>query len=289
MIQPYSVFQPESNQNGVVFNSPHSGTYLPEDFLKQISIDPAILHYSSDMLVDQLISETPLFGATNFINHFARIYVDTNRSAREIDSDMFQDSKHNINFKKTSKVGRGFGIFSRNAYNGQKIYQDKLPFSEIDHRLKQVYNPVHKALTNLLNQLHKKFGFYIMLDCHSMPSYEFIDPRLSNTKQPDLIIGNCYDSSCHALLSQHVANYFKNHGLRVDFNVPYAGGYNTRHYGRPEDNRNTLQLEFSRALYMDENSLKSHEGFSALQILLTGLSENLDTNLSVFFPAEQAP
>lgn len=286
-MQPYSVLQPECSQNGVVFNSPHSGPYLPEEFLNQISIDPSVLHYSSDTLVDRLISETPLFGATGFINHFSRIYVDTNRSSREVDPLMFQDSEQNINFERTGKVVRGFGIFSRKSYDGQEIYRNKLPFSEIEHRMEQVYNPVHKALANLLNQLHRKHGFYIMLDCHSMPSYEFIDPGLSNTKQPDLIIGNCFNDSCCENLTRHVAKYFINHGLKVGFNIPYAGGFNTQHYGKPDDNRNTLQLEFSRALYMKEKTLEPHEGFSPLQALLTGLSENLNENLSSFFPAEK--
>lgn len=285
-MQPYSVFEPICQQNGVIFNSPHSGIRLPDRFLEQISIDPSLLHYSSDLLVDQLIRDTPLFGATAFINHIARTYVDTNRNPREIDPEMFADAGQSANFITTNKVARGFGVFSRKSYNGQEIYQKKLPFSEIHQRLDLIYNPVHKALSSLLNKSHQKHGFYIMLDCHSMPSYEFIDPEYSNAKQPDLIIGNCFDDSCREHLAQHVANYFTNHGLRVAFNIPYSGGYNTQHYGKPEENRNTLQLEFNRANYMDEKTLKPHKGFSSLQLLLTGLSENLDKNLSSLFPSK---
>lgn len=282
-MNPYSIIQPECPPNGVIFNSPHSGTYLPEKFLKQISVDPSLLRYSGDFLVDQLIRDTPLFGASCFLNHFVRTYVDTNRTCREIDPEMFQNVNQKHNFEQTGKVARGFGLFSRKTYDGQEIYQDKLPFPEIDHRLNLVYYPVHKALRSLLDHCHLKHGFYILLDCHSMPSYEFIDPGLSNTKQADLIIGNCFGDSCHKNLTQHVANYFSNHGLNVAFNTPYAGGYNTQHYGNPLDNRNALQLEFCRALYMDEKKLKPHNGFSALQLLLTGLSENL----AEFFSSEK--
>ena len=285
-MQPYSVFLPECRKNGVIFNSPHSGVCLPDEFLEQISIDPSLLHYSSDFLVDQLIKDTPLFGATCIINHIARTYVDTNRSPREIDPEMFQSTGQKNNFINTSKVSRGFGIFSRKSYNGQEIYQKKLPFSEINHRLDLIYNPVHKALSNLLDSSHKEHGFHIMLDCHSMPSYEFIDPELSNAKQPDLIIGNCFDSSCSKHIAQYVADYFAGHGLKVAFNVPYSGGFNTQNYGRPEEMRNTLQLEFSRAIYMDEKTLTPHEGFTSLQLLLTGLSEDLNQNLSSLFPSK---
>lgn len=283
MIQPYSVIQPECGQNAIIFNSPHSGTYLPEKFLNQISVNSSLLHYSGDILVDQLIRNTPLFGATCFINHFARTYVDTNRSSHEIDPEMFEEPGLDHDFDITNKVARGFGIFSRKSYDGQEIYLDNLPLSEINHRLDLVYHPVHKALGNLLDHCHKKHGFYILLDCHSMPSYQFIDPRLSNTKQADLIIGNCFDDSCCNYLTQNVADYFSNHGLKTAFNVPYSGGYNTQTYGIPHDNRNALQLEFSRALYMDEKTLKPHEGFSPLQTLLTGLSEYL----ADFFSSQQ--
>ena len=38
-------------------------------------------------------------------------------------------------------------------------------------------------------------------------------------------------------------------------NDPYAGGYVTRHYGRPRDRVHVIQLEIARSLYMDERSI----------------------------------
>lgn len=286
-MKAYAITYPDREDNGILFNSPHSGTFLPGRFLKQISIDPSRLLYSGDIMVDRLVRNVPLFGACVFINHFARIYVDTNRSAREIDPDMFQNPAQDIDFEKTGKVTRGFGIFSSKSCNGQEIYQEKLPTDEINHRLDQVYHPVHGALGNLLDRFHQKHGFYILIDCHSMPSYEFIRSGLSNIQQPDLVIGNCFGNSCSKKVTYHIANYFINHGLKVAYNAPYAGGYNTREYGKPEDNRHALQLEFNRALYMDEKTLEPNEGFASLQMLLTGLGENLDNNLLQFFPAQK--
>ena len=286
-MHPYSIFHPKKEQNGILFNSPHSGTYLPEDFLGQISIDPDLLHFSGDILVDRLIRNIPLSGATGFICHYARAYVDTNRSCREIDPDMFHGQNKENNFERTGKVARGFGIISRKSYDSQAIYAGKLPASEINHRLSLVYHPVHEALKNLLKQLHQKHGFSLLLDCHSMPSYDFINHFTHSdqiqAKQPDLIIGNCFGDSCREDLSQHVADFFTNHGLKVTFNVPYAGGFNTRYYGKPGNNRHALQLEFNRALYMDEKTLKPNEGFPSVQALLTGLGENLNENLRDFF------
>jgi N-formylglutamate deformylase len=54
-------------------------------------------------------------------------------------------------------------------------------------------------------------------------------------------------------------------------NDPYAGGYVTRHYGRPRDGVHALQIEVSRRLYMDERRIERHGGFARLQRDLTDL------------------
>lgn len=286
-MQPYSILRPDSAPNGILFNSPHSGTYLPESLLKQISVAPSLLHYSGDILVDQLIVNAPLFGATCFFNNFARAYVDTNRSAFEIDAEMFRNPGRKGIFEQTEKVARGFGVLSRKTYNGKDIYRDKLPATEIGRRLKQAYHPVHKALSDLLSTFHQRCGYYILIDCHSMPSYQFIDASLTNARQPDLIIGTCYDSSCGKKLSRHIADYFISNGLHVVFDVPYAGGFNTQQYGKPLDYGQALQLEFNRASYMDEETLTRNEGFSTLQGLLTDLSKSLNDNLKSLVQANR--
>lgn len=47
-------------------------------------------------------------------------------------------------------------------------------------------------------------------------------------------------------------------------NKPYAGGFITEHYGEPNVDRHALQIEISRALYMNESSLALVGGFSEL-------------------------
>ena len=45
-------------------------------------------------------------------------------------------------------------------------------------------------------------------------------------------------------------------GYRVRRNDPYAGGYVTRHYGRPRDGVHALQIEVARPLYMNEERIE---------------------------------
>ena len=47
-------------------------------------------------------------------------------------------------------------------------------------------------------------------------------------------------------------------------NAPYAGGYTTRHYGRPRAGVHAIQIEINRALYMDERDLKRKPFISTL-------------------------
>ena len=60
-------------------------------------------------------------------------------------------------------------------------------------------------------------------------------------------------------------------GYLVRRNDPYAGGFITRHYGRPADDVHVLQIEIARALYMDEARIERLPGFPAIQQVITDL------------------
>ena len=53
-------------------------------------------------------------------------------------------------------------------------------------------------------------------------------------------------------------------GYRVRRNDPYAGGYVTRHYGRPREGVHALQIEVARPLYMDESRIERLPRMAAL-------------------------
>ena len=60
-------------------------------------------------------------------------------------------------------------------------------------------------------------------------------------------------------------------GLLVRRNDPYAGGYITRHYGRPRDGVHAFQIEMRRSLYMDEARMAKLPAFAAVQRDVTRL------------------
>ena len=69
-------------------------------------------------------------------------------------------------------------------------------------------------------------------------------------------------------------------GFRVRRNDPYAGGYITRHYGRPREQVHALQIEVARDLYMDEARFERSAAFPEVQDNLTPLIEALANELS---------
>jgi N-formylglutamate deformylase len=64
-------------------------------------------------------------------------------------------------------------------------------------------------------------------------------------------------------------------GYSVRRNDPYAGGYITRHYGRPREGVHALQIEIARELYMDEGQIERLPGFETVRNRITHLIAGL--------------
>ena len=60
-------------------------------------------------------------------------------------------------------------------------------------------------------------------------------------------------------------------GLKVARNRPYAGGFCTRSYGRPQHGVHAIQVEISRHLYMNEVTLNRNDNFNAVRQLVEQL------------------
>ncbi len=61
----------------------------------------------------------------------------------------------------------------------------------------------------------------------------------------------------------------------VSRNKPYAGGFITEHYGNPTVGLHAIQLEFNRALYMDERRYERTASFATLAADLETLADRL--------------
>ncbi|PHQ68765.1 MAG: N-formylglutamate amidohydrolase, partial [Sneathiella sp.] len=116
---------------------------------------------------------------------------------------------------------------------------------------------------HLIDEGLKRFGVLYLVDCHSMPS----SLRGQGLKggRPDIILGNRYGTSCDSNHFARAHRCLTAFGYDVGQNAPYAGGFITAHYGNPEKNVHSLQIEINRNLYMNQQSVAPSEGFETLQ------------------------
>jgi len=238
----------------LVLASPHSGMDYPAEFLAASRLDPLTLRRSEDSYVDEIFAGARELGAPLLRARFPRAFVDPNREPFELDPAMFEDLLPNFVNSHSPRVRVGLGTIARVVASGEEIYARKLKFSEAANRIEKLYRPYHRALSDLLEAARKRFGFAILLDCHSMPSSIGDRDLGSRHGRADIVLGDCHGTSCHKAVTATAQRRLTEKGYAVVLNAPYAGGYTTAHYGRPDQGSHCLQIEINRSLYMDERS-----------------------------------
>ncbi|MEQ9518033.1 MAG: N-formylglutamate amidohydrolase, partial [Parvibaculum sp.] len=137
-----------------------------------------------------------------------------------------------------------------------------------------IYMPFLETLRLLLENTLRQFGKAILIDCHSMPS----TPGLTGDNEhdrPDIVLGDRYGTACAPGLIERTESILQAMGYRVARNNPYAGGFNTEHYGAPAHGLHALQIEINRTLYMNEHTVERTRGINKLSKDMTHLVQEL--------------
>ncbi|MBB2206308.1 N-formylglutamate amidohydrolase [Gluconacetobacter takamatsuzukensis] len=267
---PFVLVPPRIAGVPLVVASPHSGHAYPQDFLALSRLDRTVLRRSEDFCVDELLAGAPGVGAHMIHATFPRIYCDVNRDSDELDPTMFTESLPPDRTRLTPRVRAGLGVIPRISASGTPIYRTRLPLREAAERLARLWTPYHAALSALIDSQVAAHGACVLVDCHSMPS-----TGLRAYDMPDFVLGDAWGTSCAPAITEAAETCLRSYGFRTNRNAPYAGGYITRHYGRPATGRHALQVEISRALYMDENGLTPNTGFGDIRTVMTALFRTL--------------
>lgn len=248
----------------LVLSSPHSGRDYPADFVAGSQLSPHLLRGSEDCFVDELFADGPSLGAPLLRALFPRAYVDPNREPYELDPAMFSERLPSYVNTASPRVAAGLGTVPRVVASGAVIQRDKLDFADAAARIECCYKPYHAALARLLRETHRRFGHCLLLDCHSMPSVGGPTDKDPGRNRVDFVIGDRHGASCARPVADAVEATLRDLGYTVRRNLPYAGGFVTRHYGRPNERCHALQIEINRALYMDEARLQRTDYFATL-------------------------
>lgn len=243
----------------VVLSSPHSGTSFPAEFLKNSVLSEKELRASEDCFVSEIMRKASDAGIPMLSMNIPRTFVDVNRDKIEIDDKMLFDAP-----KKQDSIGSrrcrvGLGVIHRIVYQNKNIYDGLLSSKEVNERIKHVYDPYHKRLKQLVDKCVRKFGFCLLIDCHSMPS--MICNIMNESKPLDFCLCTLFDESCPTQMSEFLSRQLEARKYRVEFNRPYAGAYIAFNYCQPRKNIYTLQIEINRSIYMNEKLYTKNKNF----------------------------
>jgi N-formylglutamate amidohydrolase len=269
---PFEVLEPAEWRAPIIFNSPHSGSVYPYDFLNASRIDLATLRRSEDSFMDELIVDLSSRGFPTVRVNFPRSYVDVNREPYELDPRMFLGRLPSFANTRSMRVAGGLGTIPRVVGDGQEIYRERLSVDDALSRIEALYKPYQRALRRLINKVHQTFGTVVVVDCHSMPS---IGVSRDEPRRPDIVIGDRYGTSCAPLLPDMVETTMAGLGYSVGRNKPYAGGFITEHYGNPASGLHAIQLELNRAIYMDERRREKGPRFAQVAQDFAALADAL--------------
>jgi N-formylglutamate deformylase len=240
----------------LLISLPHDGTQVPSDIMGRLT-DPARGVPDTDWFVSRLYGFARSLGASILQPMYSRYVVDLNRPPD--DTSLYP--------------GRNTtGLCPVARFDGGPVYLDgHMPTTaEVAERVERYWKPYHQALAAELHRLKMQHKRVLLWEGHSIRSRV---PFLFEGTLPDLNLGTADGASCDANLQSRLQRVLLEQGDYSNItNGRFKGGYITRHYGKPEQGIDAVQLELAQSTYMDEATGKWDEAKAAkLQVVLRKL------------------
>lgn len=245
-----------------VFASPHSGRRLPEAFVAAGGLAETSLRSAEDTDMDVLAGLGVGRGATLIACEVGRAFVDVNRAADEMDAALVEGLERS----EGPRAAAGYGVTPRLSGDGLALNPTRLTRAEAEARVAAVHAPYHAALADLMQAARKRHGRAVLVDWHSMPGAP---------GGPQVVLGDRHGSSCDPNITRRLRAAFEAEGWRVGLNHPYAGGYATRTWGRPEAGFHAVQIEIDRTLYLDPLTRARSTGWRRTQGVISRVIDRL--------------
>ncbi|MFD2206982.1 N-formylglutamate deformylase [Kiloniella antarctica] len=220
----------------IVMSVPHSGREL-SDVVKQKLTGSALSLVDTDWHMDTIVMEAAQTQASVLVAHYSRYMVDLNRP---------QDDK-------PLYAGATTGLVPSIDFDGNQLYlsgqgPDK---RNVQLRVNEYWIGYHQKLRQIIDDTRNKFGFCLLLDCHSIRSKV---PRLFDGTLPDINIGTNEGATAANRLSERINDVCEQSKYSYVFNGRFKGGYITRHYGQPMEDVHAVQIEIAQHTYMLETA-----------------------------------
>ncbi|WP_171127472.1 N-formylglutamate deformylase [Sphingomonas sp. ID1715] len=227
----------------VLVSFPHVGTHVPAQVSECLT--PAARGVpDTDWEVDRLYNFVQALGASTIVATHSRYVVDVNRPS---------DGASLYPGQVTT------GTVPSTSFEGEPLY---LPGREPDEaevarRIATVWQPYHQALAGELARLQAQHGRVLLWEAHSIRTRL---PRLFDGALPELNIGTNDGASVREGLGEALLEIAERSPYSAVLNGRFKGGYITRHFGRPEQGIEAVQLELTQLTYMDDDERRFDEG-----------------------------
>jgi N-formylglutamate deformylase len=234
------IYRLEAGIAPLLISLPHDGSHIPDEIASRMH--PAARRSpDTDWHVARLYAPlAQALGASLLRPMASRYVVDLNRPA---DGHALYPGR------------RETGLVSTIGFDGQPLYlhADGEPdAAEIQRRVNSYWRPYHEALQQELARLKARHGRVVLWEGHSIRS---VVPMLFDGRLPDLNLGTADGASCSPALQRRLQSVLEGQqAYSFVVNGRFKGGYITRHYGRPDDGTEAVQLELAQCNYMDEAS-----------------------------------
>jgi len=237
----------------LLISLPHDGSAIPDELATRMT-ETAKRAPDTDWFVSRLYDFARALGASILVPAYSRYVVDLNRPPDDVSLYPGQNTT---------------GLCPIVQFSGEPVYLDsEQPGSaEIMRRVERYWRPYHVALEAELHRLRVQHGRVLLWEGHSIKSRV---PFLFDGRLPDINLGTAGGASCMAATQARIERVLSGQSDHSWVsNGRFKGGYITRHYGRPSDGVEAIQLELAQCNYMDEDA-PSYDELKAgqLQVLI---------------------
>ena len=237
---------------------PHDGSYIPPELAARMAPESRRAP-DTDWHVSRLYAVAKELGASVLVPSHSRYVVDLNRPPDDVSLYPGQNTT---------------GLCPDVRFSGEPVYlEGQSPTAdEIGARVERYWRPYHALLAGELARLRAAHGRVLLWEGHSIRAE---CPFLFEGVLPDLNLGTAGGASCAPRVQARIeAEMAAQRDFSWVANGRFKGGYITRHYGRPDEGVDAVQLELTQRNYMDEDSFDWDPARAArLQPLLRRLLE----------------
>jgi N-formylglutamate deformylase len=220
----------------LLISLPHDGEAIPPQIAARLTPSAQRIP-DTDWHVSRLYAFARDLGASVLVPMHSRYVIDLNRSPDDVSLYPGQNTT---------------GLCPTVQFSGDPVYRDgqEPTAEEIADRVDAYWRPYHDALKGELERIRAAYGRCVLWEGHSIRS---VVPFLFEGRLPDFNLGTAGGASCRPALREQLVSVLE---AQADYSFVvdgrFKGGYITRHYGKPEQGIDTVQLELSQINYMDE-------------------------------------